>query len=322
MKPGRHMTNDSYSIDSCDLLTHRKLHQNCLLQSLPDEVGGGHSTIFELNQYLSYIETHYAPSKNLTILSKIDHQEPRLVVTLGLKGHSRFAGCHGDEVVFKEGYTTITAFKSSNGERQYQADKPISQLRFSISKQWLDNYLGNNVSARLFDKKETRIISHRPISAQGIMSAKHLTASNVVKELQLLFIQGHTMTLLAAELAHLFEHSHQNSGPFNQKDKAIAELARDILHHEFRNPPSVAELSSRVGTNQFKLKKMFHHFFDNTPYGLLTEFRMNHAYHLLESRHCHVNVVADQVGFSHASNFTAAFIKHFGIAPKSVARKN
>ncbi len=130
------------------------------------------------------------------------------------------------------------------------------------------------------------------------------------------------MTILAAELDHLFEESHQNSGAFNQKDKAMAELARDILFLEFRNPPSVAELSNRVGTNQFKLKKIFHYFFDNTPYGLLSEFRMNHAYQLLESKQCHVSVVADLVGFTHASNFTTAFIKHFGIPPKMVARKS
>ncbi len=149
MKPARHMANDSFSIDSCDLLTHNLQHQNCLHQFLPDEVGVGQSAIFQLDQDLSYIETYYTPSKDLAILSKIDNQEPRLVVTLGLKGHSRFAGNHGDEVIFKAGYTTITAFKSSNGERQYKANKPISQLRLSISKQWIDKYLGENKSAHL-----------------------------------------------------------------------------------------------------------------------------------------------------------------------------
>jgi AraC family transcriptional regulator, transcriptional activator of the genes for pyochelin and ferripyochelin receptors len=322
MKPVQYLTNQNYSIDSYDLLTYRNPQQNCLHQSLPDEVGEGKTTIFELNQHMSYIETHYLPSKDLSILSRIDHQEPRLVVTLGLKGHSRFDGYPGDEVVFKQGYTTITAFKSSNGERRYLADKPVSQLRFSISKHWLDTFLGDKISARLFNKNETQVISHRPISAQGMTSAKQLTSGNIVKELHVLFIQGHTMTLLAAELAHLFEQNHHTTETFNQKDKAMAELARDILYHEFKNPPSVAELSSRVGTNQFKLKRMFHHFFNNTPYGLLSEFRMNHAYRLLESKQCHVTVVADQVGFKHASNFTAAFIKHFGITPKSVARKS
>ncbi|MDD1630677.1 MAG: AraC family transcriptional regulator, partial [Methylococcaceae bacterium] len=104
-------------------------------------------------------------------------------------------------------------------------------------------------------------------------------------------------------------------------DKDIAKLAQDILFNEFKNPPSVEALSKRVGTNQFKLKKMFHHFFNNTPYGLLLEIRMNNAYRLLESTRCHVSVAADFVGYSHASNFSAAFIRHFGISPKAISKK-
>ncbi|MFA5018281.1 MAG: helix-turn-helix transcriptional regulator, partial [Methylobacter sp.] len=87
-------------------------------------------------------------------------------------------------------------------------------------------------------------------------------------------------------------------------------------------PPSVEELSKRAGTNQFKLKKLFHHFFNNTPYGLLLEIRMNNAYQLLESGQCQVGVAADRVGYSHASNFSTAFIKHFGISPKAISKKH
>jgi len=126
---------------------------------------------------------------------------------------------------------------------------------------------------------------------------------------------------LAAELNHLGEEKSELSGRFNQKDRAIAELARDILVYEFKNPPSVKELSKRVGTNQLNIKNLFHHFFNNTPYGLLSEIRMSNAYQLLESTHCHVSVAADFVGYSHASNFSAAFIKHFGISPKTIAKK-
>jgi len=129
------------------------------------------------------------------------------------------------------------------------------------------------------------------------------------------------MCLLAAELSHLLEEKSDNFGRFNQKDREIATLARDILFLEFTNPPSIEELSKRVGTNQFKLKQLFHHFFNNTPYGIVLETRMNNAYQLLESTRCHVSVAADFVGYSHASNFSAAFVKHFGIAPKAVSKK-
>lgn len=108
-------------------------------------------------------------------------------------------------------------------------------------------------------------------------------------------------------------------GRFGRKDMYLATAAREILQREFKTPPSVAELARRVGVNQFKLKQMFHHYFHDTPYGVLLKIRMNHAYRLLESARCPVGVAAVAVGYRHASSFTAAFTRHFGIQPKRVA---
>ncbi len=318
MKSVRHIINGNFSIDIGDLPVYKLPEEHCQHQSLPSELGIGQSDSFQLDQDLCFIDTHYIPSTDLAILSKIDNQEPRLIVTLGLQGHSRFRGQNGDEFYFKKGYTTITTFKTSLGEREYQANKPIRQLRFSISKHWIETYFGEIKSAAVFSNKAQQL-THQPISAQGLQSSKHLIARDSSR---LLFIHGQAMTLLASELAPLFEDDYQHSNQYYQKDKAIAELARDILLDEFKNPPSIAELSKKSGTNQFKLKKLFHLFFNNTPYGLLFEYRMNKAYQLLETTTYQVGVVADLVGYSHASNFTSAFTAHFGIPPKVVARKN
>jgi AraC-like DNA-binding protein len=319
MREIRQTTARRWSISSDELQFHQQ--QDCLHQSLPENLGVGYSNIFQLDQDLSYIETRYTPFKDLAVLSQMEYQEPRLVVTLGLKGQSRFAGNHG-EVTFNEGYAAITTITSSIGERQYQANKPMTQLRLSMSKKWLDRYFGENKSTQLFNKNGAQLLSHQPISSQGIMAAQQLLTCNVSREVKRVFMHGQAMSILAAELSHLCEDSHRDSARFSPKDRAIAKLAQDILFHEFRNPPSVEELSKRVGTNQFKLKHLFHHFFNNTPYGLLLEIRMNNAYQLLESKRCQVSVAADLVGYSHASNFSAAFIKHFGISPKAIAKKH
>jgi len=280
----------------------------------------GHSAIFQIDQDLSYIETRYTPTKDLAVLNRLEYQEPRLVVTLGLKGQSRFAGNSGDELVFNEGYTSITTIRSSIGERQYQAHKPTMQLRFCMNKNWLDRYFGENKSAQLFSNNGMQLLSYRPISPQALFAAQQLLNGNESRTTNRIFMHGQIMSLLAFELGHLGKDNRQNSAGFNQKDAAIAKSARDILFNEFKNPPSVEELSKRVGTNQFKLKKLFHHFFNNTPYGLLLEIRMNNAYQLLESKQCQVAIAADLVGYSHASNFSAAFIKYFGISPKAISK--
>ncbi|MGZ5008310.1 MAG: helix-turn-helix transcriptional regulator [Methylobacter sp.] len=305
-----------YSISTDDLPSQRQ--NDCLHQTLPDNLGIGHSSIFQLDQDLCYIKTHYAPSRDLAVLSRIDYQEPRLMVTLGLKGHSRFTGSSGDEFVFSEGYASITTIQSSIGERQYQADKPTTQLRFALNKNWLERYFGESKTAQLFNKNGTRLLNHHPVSHQTMYAAQQLLNCDTSKPTSRIFMHGQAMSLLAFELSHLFESKPVDSGEFSQKDADIAKSARDILMREFRNPPSVEELSRRVGTNQFKLKKLFHHFFNNTPYGLLLEIRMNNAYQLLQSKRCQVSVAADLTGYNHASNFSAAFTKYFGIPPKNI----
>jgi AraC family transcriptional activator of pyochelin receptor len=290
--------------------------QDCLVQSLPDHLGLGQSAIFQLDQDLSYIETRYTTSKDVSVSSRIDYQEPLLMVTLGLQGQSRFSGKHGDELVFREGYTSITAIQSSIGERQYQAHKPTVQLRFALNKRWLDRYFGETRAAQLLGKNGTRLLSCQPISPQAMHAAQQLLSHNPFRETSRIFMHGQALSLLAFELMPLSEDKRRNLSRLDQKDREIAKAARDILEREFRNPPSVEQLARRAGTNQFKLKQLFHHFFTNTPYGLLLEIRMRNAYQLLQSTRCQVSVVADLVGYNHVSNFSTAFIKYYGFSPK------
>lgn len=315
----KQITARRWSISSDELQFHQQT--NCLHQSLPENLGVGRSAIFQLDQDLSYIETRYTPTKDLAVLSQIDYQEPRLVVTLGLKGQSRFSGNCGDELVFNEGYTSITTIQSSIGERQYLAHKPTLQLRFALNKNWLNRYFGESKAAQLLSKSGTQLLNYQPISPQAMSAAQQLLNCDLSTETSRIFMHGQAMSLLAFELIPLSKDKRRNLMRLDQKDAAIAKSARDILLREFRSPPSVEDLSKRAGTNQFKLKQLFHHFFSNTPYGLLLEIRMNNAYQLLESTRCQVSVAADLVGYSHASNFSAAFIKHFGVSPKAISKK-
>lgn len=296
-------------------------HKNCLHKPLIKKLGEGSSNIHKIDDDLTYIETEYKPSKDLAILNKTNNQESRLVVTLGLKGHSRFSSQCGEEIIFNQGYTSITTFDSSIGERQFEANKHILQLRFSMNKNWLQRYFDETKTSQLFKNKNVQIISHKPITTQGLVIAQQIHSCKTPSDIKKLFIHGYAITLIASELDHLFSSDCEKAKKFSHKDKKIANTARDILYQEFNNPPSVEQLSIRAGTNQFKLKKLFHHFFNNTPYGVLLEIRMNKAYHLLESSHCHVNIAANFVGYHHASNFSTAFIKFFGVSPKNISKR-
>jgi len=311
------MASTCWRIKTDDLPAYFQIQEQRLHQALPEELGKGYSNVYQLDADLNYIETSYTPNKNLSVLSQIDAEEPRMVVTLALMGQSEFIDNRGEQLVFNSGYTSIATFNSSIGERQYHAHQTIKQLRLSVSKNWLDRYFGEQRTAHLFNSKAVQLLSHQPISAPGMMAAQQLLNTQVIPEMQRVFMHAQALSLLAAELTGLYQEKIK----FTDRDKAIALLARDILQREFQQPPSVAKLAKQVGVNQFKLKKLFHHFFSNTPYGLLLDIRMNKAYQLLASSHYQVSAVAELVGYQHANNFSVAFSKYFGIPPKALTKQ-
>lgn len=293
--------------------------ENQFHQELPVEAGTGYSDLFVLEEGLYLIETQYSPARDFSVLSSIEYDEPQIIITLGLNGCSRFSGL-GRDVVFNEGFTAITAVTSSIGERQYSANKPINQLRLAIRKKWLDLNFDQHKIDRWFNKSGVQLISYQPISAQSLLITKQFLAGNMAGGLKRVFMQGFARVLLASELNPIHQNGIGYYKHFNKQDHQIAENARAILADEFNNPPSINALSKRVGTNPLKLKQLFHHYYNNTPYGILFEIRMHHAYQLLKTTRCHVNIAADYVGYSHASNFTAAFTRFFGISPKNVSK--
>lgn len=290
------------------------------VQHLPDQTGDCRSNLFALAQGLTCIETHYRPSRNLAVYNRIAPAEPRMVLTLGLSGHSRFASHRGSDIDFRPGYSTITTFQASEGSRHYSGGQNVTQLRFSVTRSWLETYFGPEAFAGYFAPDAMQVVSHKPCSPQALMAAQSLLHTRLAAKSQPLFRQGQAMAILASELEPLLDDAERTAKP-SAKDRRMAEQARDILAAEYRQPPSLAALSKRLGTNQFKLKQLFRCYFDTTPYGMLLDIRMEHAYRLLKTSLLPVALVAEAVGYSHASNFSAAFAKYYGCSPSKLARQ-
>lgn len=303
-----------FSLKNNDFNTEKNEKPFSVRQSLPDDLDG-YSDIFQLESDLSYIETRYKPIKHLSVLSKIDTKEPRLVLALGLKGQSGFITKQKQEIIFKEGYTVITAFNSIISERHYQSEQETMQLRFSIGKRWLDKYFGEKNSQRFFQKKTVNILSNRPTSYMSTQYAQQLLNCKLPKEVKPMFIHGHALAIITAELACLFE----DKKPCKSSEQEIAQRAYAILKLEFKTPPSVSELAGRVNVNESKLKKLFHDVFNDTVYGVLLKIRMEIAYQLLQENVHTVAHVAEFVGYGHLSNFSTAFTRHFGFSPKNIS---
>jgi len=308
-------------INSHEMPWSRHKESDCQDQCLPEELGNGRSRVFTLDPDFSLIDTQYSPSRNFVVTTRMSNQEPRMVLTLALKGSSQYCDNQRNEVLFKSGYTTLTTFHSSDGLRSYKGDQAVAQLRFSMTRSWLECHFGEGVFAQFFNEQNVQLVRQRPISAAAIQTVQCMLDNSVQMTTQPLFRRGLAMAIVSSELNDLFNEARSQSHGITPRDRRLVESAREILHAEFADPPTIEELCLRVNTNEFKLKRLFRSCFDTTPYGMLLDIRMHKAYRLLTTNRYSVSTAAEAVGYSHASNFSTAFTKYFGFPPKYVFRK-
>lgn len=91
--------------------------------------------------------------------------------------------------------------------------------------------------------------------------------------------------------------------------------AKEILTIDLSNPPTILELSKKVGMNRQKLKQDFKLVFDKTIYQYLVSERMDAAKEIMMKQPTPVLLVAKMVGYENASHFAKRFKEQFGLLP-------
>lgn len=93
-----------------------------------------------------------------------------------------------------------------------------------------------------------------------------------------------------------------------------------ILAHLDEPLPSLKELSKYFGTNEYKLKDGFKHFFKTSIYKFYTLERLNRAYLMIQQTTIPLKNISTQNGFTDYPNFSKSFKKQFGVSPNEIVR--
>lgn len=91
--------------------------------------------------------------------------------------------------------------------------------------------------------------------------------------------------------------------------------ARDMLLARLDDPPTLAEVATAVGTNDFALKRHFKAVFGQPVYGYLLEVRLAQASRLLLDTTLSVKEIAAAVGYAYPNHFSSAFRRAYGVSP-------
>ncbi len=106
----------------------------------------------------------------------------------------------------------------------------------------------------------------------------------------------------------------------SEADQRALLRARELLKAQFATPPQLTSLARQVGLNPSKLCTLFQDRFGESLFDFVRRQRLEHAQELLTRSGLQIRQIATAVGYRHHSTFTAAFTRHFGLAPKRAQR--
>lgn len=99
-----------------------------------------------------------------------------------------------------------------------------------------------------------------------------------------------------------------------EKISQVKLLIENNLHETY----TLHQLAKEVGTNVQYLKQHFKSYYGLTIFNFVLKCKMQRAQHLLKDRRLTISFIGNQLGYKHASHFTAAFKKFFGYVPNSL----
>ncbi|MEM9833572.1 MAG: AraC family transcriptional regulator [Bacteroidota bacterium] len=268
------------------------------------------NTVIDFESDFESVEMHFAISGQAQATDLLTQKQYRfasnehnILYAAGIKGQSNWASG-----------TNMQVFE-------------INVLPELFTKYLPDHRIFNAFRAALTRKETSTLLRHnRPITTQMRLIIHEILHCNRTGLLKKMLIEARVIELLLLQLEQIMASSDTQSqpSPYHLRKIDIDRMytAREIIEANLSNPYSLGALAKQVGTNEFTLKKSFKALFGTTVFGYLHERKMVQAHEmLLEEKDKTITEVSEQCGYQHASHFTAAFKRRFGVLPSQLKHR-
>ncbi|MEI7362536.1 AraC family transcriptional regulator [Pectobacterium parmentieri] len=282
-------------------------------RTLPDDIGECWSDFSRIDAGLSLARSQYRPRRAWVEETQNPHSQPMLVMTFALAGESTYCDSSGSQVWFREQHVTITAFGSCVGERRYQAQQHVDQLRLLVEKTAAARYFGLACSEQLFSGDDVRLYAFTSVSA-----ASQIHVNALCSDADPLNRHIHALSLLS-QYRYLLQPKDRRDAIHPQERELLEQVCCWMREH-LPEPLTLACIAAQAGMSESRLKLGFHRCFATTPGQMLLRMRMERAHQLLELGF-QVAQTAWQVGYRHPANFSLAFTRYFNRNPKMIAAR-
>jgi len=156
-----------------------------------------------------------------------------------------------------------------------------------------------------------------PTTPGILASADQIISCRYNEPLKSLYVRAKTTEIICdvvSQINMLSVHKPLRIRAAESKVQAIA-TAATIYRREAHNPPTIEQLTFRVGLNRNELTIGFREMFGATPHAYANMVRMEQAQRLLVDGRLSISEIARRVGYAGYSSFSRAYHDHFGRAP-------
>ena len=244
------------------------------------------------------------------------------------KGHSVF-NTRKSPFVLKPGTHAINYFNTFECNNILEKKAKQDDITFRLSSDFYEDILisclpqiGDTLPDLILRQREFNTINEHLPTDPGIEGLLDNILDCPYKgEMRNVFIRENLRVLMITQLLHFQEvvrpgKIYPSERKISARDEAILTEIKDCIDRNFLDPCSLEQLSKKFGINEFKIKHGFRALFHASPIRYLQQKRLEFSLTLLRDTDKTIKQIADEIGYSHASNFTLAFTRSFGKPPQ------
>ena len=179
-----------------------------------------------------------------------------------------------------------------------------------------DEDLADRVDAAV---RSTSVLSF-PLSARALALANELFSPSLAGRAGRLLTESCALELLARSPLFNKDGHNGSAGSVSRRDHARMMVVRDALLAEPDQEHHLCDLARRAGVSVTALKTKFAAVFGQPVFAFLRDVRLERARCGLEQQGWTVAQAAYYAGYRHATSFTFAFRRKFGVAPSALRR--
>lgn len=217
--------------------------------------------------------------------------------------------------------TSFAVFSEGENRRDqiFSSDTPFRVVLLQIERELIEREFGRDAASIVAgtslapDRRKLLLRALNADAAMRAVGAQLLAGDGDGK--------GFYRCAKALELASLvfdgFGTERAGGFSLSSSERERIRAAHDLLIANLQDPPDLASVARRCGTNLWALNRGFRAVYGMAPYAFVQEERLKLAYRMLGSRQFTVGQAAAAAGYSPA-HFSTLFKRRFGVPPSAL----